>query len=86
MEERLRELLAAVRDGRVTLDEAVKRLRVLPFEDLGFAKIDHHRAIRRGFPEVIYCSGKTPEQVAEKILYLASDDSSPQTGANIMIQ
>ncbi len=65
IEERLRELLEAVRDGRVTLDEAVERLRVLPFEDLGFAKIDHHRAIRRGFPEVIYCSGKTPEQVAE---------------------
>ena len=45
-------------------DEAVARLRHLPFEDLGFAKVDHHRAIRVGMPEVIFCQGKTPAQVA----------------------
>ena len=64
-EERLRELLRDVRSGRVSEEEAVEVLRSLPFEDLGFARIDHHRAIRRGFPEVVLCRGKTPEQVVE---------------------
>ncbi|MCP4593476.1 MAG: nickel pincer cofactor biosynthesis protein LarB [bacterium] len=60
---RIRELLEAVRGGSLEVDAAVASLRSLPFEDLGFAKIDHHRAIRCGFPEVIYCEGKTVEQV-----------------------
>jgi len=60
----IRELLDSVRAGRQTIDEAVAQLRRLPFEDLGFAKIDHHRSIRCGFPEVIFCRGKTAEQVA----------------------
>ena len=47
------------------MEEAVARLRRLPVEDLGFAKVDHHRSIRCGFPEVIFCEGKTPQQVAE---------------------
>lgn len=63
-ETRLRELLEQLTAGEVSMDEVVDRLRALPFEDLGFAKVDHHRALRRGFPEVIYCAGKTPEQVA----------------------
>ncbi|MFW6108529.1 MAG: nickel pincer cofactor biosynthesis protein LarB, partial [bacterium] len=63
-EDALRELLAAVRDGSVGPEDAVARIRRLPFEDLGFATIDTHRAIRCGFPEVIFCQGKTPEQVA----------------------
>jgi NCAIR mutase (PurE)-related protein len=63
-EERLRQLLAALAAGEVSVEEALERLRIMPFEDLGFAKVDHHRALRRGFPEVIYCQGKTPEQVA----------------------
>ncbi|MCX5770892.1 MAG: nickel pincer cofactor biosynthesis protein LarB [Candidatus Hydrogenedentes bacterium] len=58
-------LLESVAAGRVSPDEAVARLRTLPFEDLGFAKVDHHRSLRRGFPETIFCSGKTPEQVAQ---------------------
>jgi NCAIR mutase (PurE)-related protein len=62
-EESLRALLATVRTGEQTVDEAIARLRALPFEDLGFAKIDHHRSIRCGFPEVIYCEGKSSEQV-----------------------
>jgi len=62
-EDRLRALLAAVRAGTRSIDDALDRLRTLPFEDLGFAKIDHHRAMRCGFPEVILCQGKTPEQV-----------------------
>ena len=51
--------------GALTPEEAVGRLRTLPFEDLGFAKVDHHRALRTGFPEVIYCERKTPGQVAD---------------------
>ncbi|HRX87383.1 MAG TPA: nickel pincer cofactor biosynthesis protein LarB [Phycisphaerae bacterium] len=63
-ESAVRELLGQVQAGATSVDEAVARLRALPFEDLGFAKVDHHRAVRCGFPEVIYCAGKTPEQVA----------------------
>lgn len=61
----LRKLLEQVRDSQLSPDEAMTRLRHLPFEDLGFAKIDHHRPLRVGMPEVIYSAGKTPEQVAE---------------------
>ncbi|MBI3269781.1 MAG: nickel pincer cofactor biosynthesis protein LarB [Planctomycetes bacterium] len=60
----LRQLLDDVRDGRVSPDEAASRLRHAPFEDLGFAKVDTHRALRCGFAEVIYCAGKTPERIA----------------------
>ena len=63
-EKTVRELLESVRAGEQSIDEAVARLRVMPFEDLGFAKIDHHRSIRCGFPEVIYCESKSSEQVA----------------------
>ncbi len=58
------ELLNAVRAGTVAPEEAARRLQTLPFEDLGFAKVDHHRALRRGFPEAIFGAGKTPAQVA----------------------
>lgn len=61
----LRELLESVRSGRQSVEQAVARLRSLPFEDLGFAKIDHHRGIRCGSPEVVYCEGKTVQQVVE---------------------
>src|SRR5205809_8063315 len=63
-EQAIRDLLADVRRGRVTVDKGVSRLRHLPFEDLDFAKIDHHRGIRQGMPEVILGKGKRPEQVA----------------------
>ena len=59
----LRKLLAAVAAGKSSVDDAMGRLRDLPFGDMGFAKVDHHRALRTGFPEVIFCQGKTPEQV-----------------------
>jgi NCAIR mutase (PurE)-related protein len=62
--EDLRGLLEAVREGRVTPDAALDRVRSLPFEDLGFAKVDHHRALRRGFPEAVFGAGKSPEQVS----------------------
>jgi NCAIR mutase (PurE)-related protein len=63
-EQQLRSLFEQVRDGAVDIDHALGRLRHMPFEDLGFAKVDHHRALRHGMPEVIFAKGKTPEQVA----------------------
>jgi NCAIR mutase (PurE)-related protein len=62
--ERLVELLEQLRRGEVKVDEAVAQLRHLPFEDLGFAKIDHHRALRQGFPEVIMGQGKEAKDIA----------------------
>ena len=62
-EERLRLLLERVQAGEVAVDSALSSLRALPFEDLGFAKLDHHRALRNGFPEVVYCPGKTTPQI-----------------------
>ena len=62
--QQLQELLEGVRDGRTPVDSALDSLRDLPFEDLGFAKVDHHRAIRHGMPEVILGHGKTADQVA----------------------
>lgn len=70
--DRIRELMEQVRSGQVHPDEAVERLRSLPFEDLGFAKVDHHRTLRRGFPEVVLAEGKTPEQVARILQSLAA--------------
>jgi NCAIR mutase (PurE)-related protein len=61
----LRKLLQQVRRGSLSPDDAVARLRHMPFEDLGFAKIDHHRRLRAGMPEVIFSQGKTPSQVAQ---------------------
>lgn len=69
--EKLRVLLEQVKDGEVAVHDALQSLRTLPFEDLGFSKIDHHRQLRTGFPEVIFCEGKTIEhvkQISEHIL------------------
>ena len=60
-----------VKNGEIEIGEAVEQLRHLPFEDLGFAHVDHHRQIRRGFPEVIYCPGKTVEQIVKIFSALA---------------
>ena len=77
-EDSLRALLQSVRSQEQSVDDAIARLRSMPFEDLGFAKVDHHRAIRCGFPEVIYCEGKTIDQVAEIF------DCCARTGANLL--
>lgn len=61
----IRRLLREVKTGGVTVDDALERLRHLPLENLGFATLDHHRALRRGYPEVVYGQGKTAEQVVE---------------------
>lgn len=61
--EQLQALLAEVAAGRTSPEAALERLRLLPFEDISFARIDHHRDLRQGCPEVVFCEGKTPEQV-----------------------
>ena len=69
--EQLKSMLESVRSGEVGIDAALERLRHLPFEDLGFAKLDHHRSIRQGMSEVVFGKGKTADQVAilaEKLL------------------
>jgi pyridinium-3,5-biscarboxylic acid mononucleotide synthase len=63
-QDQLRSLLEQVRTGAVEIDAALDRLRHLPFEDLGFAKVDHHRALRHGMPEVVFGLGKTVDQVS----------------------
>ena len=63
-QDQLRELFEQVRAGALDIDAAMGRMRHMPFEDLGFAKVDHHRALRHGMPEVILAKGKTPQQVA----------------------
>jgi pyridinium-3,5-biscarboxylic acid mononucleotide synthase len=70
--ETLKKLFAQVSRGTLSPDDAVERLRHLPFEDLGFAKLDHHRALRQGMPEVIFAQGKTPLQVAQIFQRLAA--------------
>jgi NCAIR mutase (PurE)-related protein len=60
--EKLRQLLDAVQQGQASVDEALERLRLLPYEDIGFAQLDLHRSLRNGLPEVVFCQGKTAEQ------------------------
>jgi NCAIR mutase (PurE)-related protein len=74
--ELLRNLLSEVRAGNCTVDTAVERLRDLPFEDLGYARLDHHRALRKGFPEVVFCEGKRLEHIIEIIQRLEKKHAS----------
>lgn len=74
----LRNLLERVADGQLTPAQASERLALLPFESIGFATIDHHRALRCGFPEVIFGEGKSPPQVADIFERLAA------TGVNVL--
>ena len=74
--ESIRDLFLKVRTGKLSPDEAVARLRHLPFEDLGFAKIDHHRALRVGMPEVIFGEGKKPAQMAQIFSRLAQHEGN----------
>ncbi len=67
----LKKLFEQVRSGKISADEAVLKVRHLPFEDIGFAKVDHHRALRVGMPEVIFGPGKEPEHLAEIFAKLA---------------
>lgn len=67
----MKELLEQVKNNDIGIDQAIEKIRHLPLEDLGFACIDHHRQIRRGFPEVIYCPGKTTEHIVRIFAVLA---------------
>lgn len=70
------DVLQAFRQEQISLDEALEKLKFLPYEDLSFAKLDHHRAIRQGFPEVVFSQGKTVEQVATIVERLAERNKS----------
>jgi pyridinium-3,5-biscarboxylic acid mononucleotide synthase len=74
----LRELLERVKDGATPLDDAMRELADLPYKDLGFARVDHHRHLRTGFPEVVLGLGKTAEQIGRIMAELA------RTGANVL--
>ena len=78
MENEIRELLEHVKNGETGTDEACELLKELPYKDLGFANVDNHRAIRTGFPEVIYSRGKKPEQIRDIMAELV------EKGGNIM--
>ncbi len=84
IEKELRNLLSGIKEGKVSIDDAVDMLEDLPFQDIGFAKIDHHRELRCGQGEVIFCEGKTPEQVASiaKVI-LSKDDTLLGTRASL---
>ncbi len=71
---KLRELLQSVKAGNIEVDQALSTLKSLPYDDLGFAKIDTHRDLRKGFPEVVLCKGKTTEQITRIMERLASHD------------
>src|SRR5262245_18553764 len=75
---KLRALLERVQGGNASVDEALRELADLPFRDLGFARVDHHRHLRTGFPEVVLGLGKTSEQIAQIVAELA------RTGANVL--
>src|SRR3990172_3350374 len=78
-EEKLREFLLKIQEKSMDVEAGVRELKQLPFADLGFAKIDFHRELRCGFPEVVYCQGKTVEQVTLIIRKLAG-----RTDGNIL--
>ncbi|HOO67534.1 MAG: nickel pincer cofactor biosynthesis protein LarB [Bacteroidales bacterium] len=74
----LEKILNGIRNGSVSVDEAMEKLRDFPYTDLGFARIDHHRELRTGYPEIVYCAGKTPGQV------LAIFNAMEKNGNNII--
>ena len=67
--------MQGVVNKKIDVDDAIKKMKFMPFEDLGFAKVDHHRALRKGFPEVVFCQNKTVEQVADIVKKLASKNA-----------
>ena len=77
-EKYIKKVLEKVKDGGLAVDDAYEQLRDLPFKDIGFANVDNHRAVRTGFPEVVFCQGKTPRQIAQIMAELVKN------GGNIM--
>lgn len=78
-EEKLLKLLKDLRDKKTTIDAVLESLRLMPYEDLGFARVDHHRALRRGFPEVIFGEGKSASQIAQIMKAMLTQ------GANVLV-
>ena len=76
--EKIKKILKKIKNDEISIDQAIEKLRHLPFEDLDFACLDHHRQIRCGFPEVIFCPGKTDEQIVKIFSALA------KTGNNVL--
>ena len=74
-DEKIRKLLQDIAQKKISVQDAIKKLKFLPFEDIGFAKIDHHRTLRKGFPEVVFCQNKTKKQVLGIIKRLACNNS-----------
>lgn len=74
--EELKNLLELVKNNEINIDEALENLEDLPFKDLGFAMIDNHRELRVGYPEVIYCAGKTVDQVKEIVKFMLTKDNN----------
>lgn len=72
----IKRLLEEVQANSISVEAAMEKLKTLPYDDLGYAKVDHHRHLRKGFPEVIFCQGKTPGQVAEIFQRLATASNS----------
>src|SRR5271165_7314823 len=76
--EEILKLLKKIGDGKLTPEAATTKLKHLPFEDIGFAKVDHHRALRQGYAEVVFGKGKTPAQVAEIVRVMVRHKESRQ--------
>lgn len=74
-EQKIKKIMEDVAGKKLNVGDAIKKLKFMPFEDLGFAKLDHHRALRKGFPEVVYCQNKTKEQVVSIVRKLHANDS-----------
>ena len=72
---KLEKVMSDLREGRISVGKAMERMRGLPFEDLGFAKVDTHRSVRKGFPEVVYCPGKTDAQITGIVRKLAANSN-----------
>jgi len=75
--EEVTQLLQQVRRGKLSVEGALERLRNLPYEDLGYAKIDHHRSLRQGFPEVVFARGKDPAHVGNCASHAAESAQCP---------
>ena len=74
--EEIKVLLEGVKDNKINIEEALEKLEDLPFKDLGFAMIDNHREIRVGYPEVIYCEGKTVDQVRDIVKFMITKNNN----------
>ena len=74
--EEIKNLLESVKDNKINIEEALEKLEDLPFKDLGFAMIDNHRELRVGYPEVIYCEGKTVDQVRDIVKFMITKDNN----------